>query len=56
MKNTVINRAEYRRLNSVARWEVKSLMKRRGSNTSVTYSVNNMQNRKKALAAKRINQ
>jgi hypothetical protein len=28
-EKTPINRAEYRRLNSVARWEVKSLMERR---------------------------
>jgi hypothetical protein len=29
MKNTPTNGAEYRRLNSVAKWEVKSLMERR---------------------------
>jgi len=29
MKNTPINREECMRLNSVARWEVKSLMERR---------------------------
>jgi hypothetical protein len=47
VKNTSINRAEYRILNSVARWEVKSLMKGEGSSTSVTYSVRNMQIRKR---------
>jgi hypothetical protein len=50
MKNRPRNTAEYRRLNSAARWEVKSLTERREEQYVGTSRVNNMRNRKKALS------